>query len=136
MSVAAPLFAFALISLSPSVSPTPSLPRVQHLAPTTCIAPERTGIFRVFAAKPDGSQTVPAMLVLENIEGCLEASFVTYDRGPANIDHLSLSGDTLKGSLNVTGSPAQVTFKFSGSSVAGTIMERRQEWRVEGKRTT
>ena len=135
MSVAAPLFALALISLSPA--PTPSNARApHHRATTTCIAPERTGTFRIFAAKSDGSQAVPAMLVLENIEGCLEASFVTDDRGPALIDHLSQSGDTLKGSLNITGNPAQITFRFNGSAVAGTIVERRQEWRLEGKRTS
>ena len=61
---------------------------------------------------------------------------MTDDRGPAIIDHLSVSGDTLKGSLNVTGNPAQVTFRFNGNAVAGTIVERQQEWHVEGKRTS
>lgn len=131
----APLFAFAVISLSPA--PTPSVPRApHHRATTTCVSPERTGTFRIFAAKPDGSQAIPAILVLENINGCLEASLVTDDRGPALIDHLSMSGDTLKGSLNITGNPAQVTIRFNGTAVAGTIVDRRQEWRVEGNRTS
>ena len=135
MSVATPLFAFALISLP--FSSVPLAPRDSHHgAPTICIAPERTGTFRMFASKPDGSQLVAAMLLLENISGCLEASFVTNERGPAIIDRLSVTGDTLKGSLNVTGNPAQITLTFTGNLVAGTIVERRQEWRVEGKRTS
>jgi hypothetical protein len=135
MSIAAPLFALALIGLSSA--PTTSTPRApHHPAQATCIAPERTGTFRIFADKAKGSQSVPAILMLENVDGCLEASVVTDDRGPALIDHLSLSGDTLKGSLNITGNPAQVTLRFDGSAVVGTIVDRQQEWHVEGKRTS
>jgi hypothetical protein len=135
MSVALSVAALALIGLTPL--PSSPAPRAHpHVASTACVSPERTGTFRVFATKPDGSQALPALLILENIEGCLEATFVTDSRGPAIIDHLSVAGDTLKGSLNVIGNPAQVTFRFDGSTVAGTIVDRRQEWRVEGKRTS
>ena len=134
MSALASLVVLALI-LAPS--PAPATPRAPlHRVSAACISPDRTGTFRVFAAKPDGSQTVAAMLILENIGGCLEATFVTSDRGPAIIDHLSVSGDTLRGSLNITGNPAQVIFRFNGSDVVGTIIDRRQEWRVEGRRTS
>jgi hypothetical protein len=133
MSVIVPLVALALVSLSP-LSTHSTSHAVHRQAP--CIAPDRTGTFRLVAAKPDGSQAIPAILVLENIGGCLEASFVTDERGPAIIEHLSVSGDTLRGSLNVVGGSAQVTFRFDGSAVAGTIIERRQEWRIEGRRTS
>jgi hypothetical protein len=135
MPTAASLVALAFIGLS--TFPSAATPRAPHdrLA-AACISPERTGTYRVFASKPDGSQSVAAMLVLENIAGCLEASFLAGDRGPAIIDNLSVSGDTLRGSLNVTGNPARVTFQFNGNTVVGTIVDRRQEWRVEGKRTT
>lgn len=135
MSVALSVAALALIGLAPL--PSSPAPRAQRLAvPAACVSPERTGTFRVFATKPDGSQALPAMLILENIEGCLEATFVTENRGPAIIDHLSVAGDTLEGSLNVIGNRAHVTFRFDGSTVAGTIVDRREEWRVQGKRTS
>lgn len=138
MSVALSVAALALVGLSPLSSPSPSpAPRaVAHAPSTACVSPERTGTFRVFATKPDGSQALPAMLILENIEGCLEATFVTESRGPAIIDHLSVAGDTLEGSLNVVGNRAQVRLRFDGTTVAGTIVDRRDQWRVEGKRTS
>lgn len=137
MSVVTTLLALAFVGTAPSHPASSPTPRHSSSA---CVTPERTGTFRVLATKVDGTNPVPAMLLLENIEGCLEATFVTDDRGPAIIDHLSLSGDTLKGSLNVTGIAAQVTFRFTGNTVpgttvAGSIIERRQEWRVEGRRT-
>lgn len=137
MSVALPLFAGLLIGIAPSpTAPHRALDRAPDRASPVCIAPEYTGTFRLTAARSDGTQPLPAMLLLENIDGCLEATFVTDDRSPAMIDHLSLSGDTLKGSLNVSGNPAQVTFRFSGRSVTGTIVGRHREWRVDGKRTS
>src|SRR5262249_41940689 len=110
-----------------SSAATPLSPRDRPA--TACISPERTGTYRVFASRTDGSQAVAAMLVLENIGGCLEASFLAGDRGPVIIANLSVSGDTLRGSLNVTGNPARVTFQFNGNLVVGTIVDRRQEWR-------
>lgn len=136
MTIATSLAALAFVGLS-SFTARPVPPSApQPGAARACVAPERTGTFRLFASKADGTNPFPAVLLLENVEGCLEASFVTDARGPAFIDHLSVSGDTLTGSLNVTGSEARVTFRFSNTGVAGTIMEHKQEWRVEGKRTS
>jgi hypothetical protein len=79
---------------------------------------------------------VPALLLLENIEGCLEATFITDGSSPAAIDHLAKSGDSLQGRLNVTGFETQVTLRFDGSAIAGSIVSKRQSWKLEGHKTS
>jgi hypothetical protein len=74
--------------------------------------------------------------MLENIQGCLEVTFVTDGHGPAIIDHLTVSGDTIKGSLRLSTGTATVSFKFSDKDVAGSIVEGRREWTLEGRRTS
>ena len=83
-----------------------------------------------------GNEPNTAILMLENIQGCLEVTFVTEGNGPAIIDHVSLTGDTLKGSLRLTTGTAAVSFKFSDRDVAGSIVEGRREWTLEGRRTS
>jgi hypothetical protein len=131
--IAAQLAAAAIVAGAPSMSSTKPAP---SRAAETCVAPEHTGTFRVTASKVDGTQGVPALLLLENIEGCLEATFITDGSSPAAIDHLAKTGDALKGRLNVTGSDTQVTLRFDGSGVAGSIVGKRQEWKLEGRKTS
>ena len=131
--IIASLLSLALAGGGPT--PTPKL-SVRHIAQPTCIAPERTGTFRITATTATGGIGSPAMLVLENIEGCLEVTYVTDEKAPSVIDHLSQSTDMIRGQLNVTGSAAQVTLKFSGSNVAGSITQGKQEWRIEGRKTS
>ena len=131
--IIASMLSLALVGGAPT--PTPKV-SVQPKPQPACITPERTGTFRVTATKPDGMIGVPAILVLENIEGCLEVTYVTDEKAPAVIDHLSQSNDMLRGQLNVTGSAAQVTLRFNGSSVAGSITQGKQEWRIEGRKTS
>lgn len=113
-------------------SPTHATPRSSE----SCVAPEHTGTFRLMASKIDGTQGVPALLLLENIEGCLEATFITDGSNPAAIDHLAKSGDAIQGRLNVTGSETQVTIRFDGSVVAGSIVGKKQSWKIEGRKTS
>jgi hypothetical protein len=100
-----------------------------------CIAPEQTGTFRIIATKSDGKAGALALLLLENIGGCLEATFVTDDRGPAAIDSLTLTNGTLTGRLNVTGEFARLTAKFEGTTVAGSIVAKKSQWKLEGRKT-
>src|SRR5581483_4519233 len=107
-------------------APIPPTHVARHTS-ETCVTPEQTGTFRVTASKVDGTQGVPAVLLLENIEGCLEATFITDGSSPAAIDHLAVSKDALEGRLNVTGSEAKVTLHFDGRGVAGSIVGKKQE---------
>ena len=100
-----------------------------------CISPEQTGTFRLVATKTDGTSGALALLLLENINGCLEATFVTDERGPAAIDSLSFTNGTLTGRLNVTGEFAKLTAKFDGTNVAGSIVAKKAQWRLEGRKT-
>jgi hypothetical protein len=132
MFIVAQLAAAALMA-APKVPASTAAPT---RAAAVCIAPEHTGTFRVTASKIDGTEGVPALLLLESIDGCLEATFVTDGSSPAAIDHLSKSGEALQGRLNVTGSETQVTLRFDGTSVAGSIVGKRQTWKLEGRKTS
>lgn len=131
--LAAAFVAGAPFSPMSPVSPAPTMP---SRSVEGCITPEHTGTFRVTASKVDGTQGIPALLVLENVEGCLEATFITDGSSPAAIDHLAKAGDALQGRLNVTGSETQVTLRFEGSGVAGSIVGKRQSWKLEGRKTS
>src|SRR5437016_2398370 len=96
MTVAAVVLGLALVGGTAVHSSSPAPARASaRPAAQACIAPDRTGTFRLTAVKTNGSDPQPAMLVLENIDGCLEVTFVTDERAPAIVDELSLSGDTL-----------------------------------------
>jgi hypothetical protein len=101
-----------------------------------CVAATRTGTYRVLAIGLRGNEPRAAMLVLENIEGCLEVTFVTDGVGPAIIDRLTLTDDSLKGSMRISSGTAAVSLQFSDKNVAGSIVEGKHEWKLEGRRTS
>ncbi|MGH7620665.1 MAG: hypothetical protein ACREPM_25920 [Gemmatimonadaceae bacterium] len=129
------LIAAAFVASGP-LAPTTSAHAHGARADESCVAPEHTGTFRVTASKVDGTQGVPALLLLENIDGCLEATFITDGSSPAAIDHLAKSGDAIEGRLNVTGFETQVTLRFDGATVAGSIVGKQQQWKLEGRKTS
>jgi hypothetical protein len=105
-------------------------------ATRSCITPTRTGTFRMLAVNAKSNDPSTAILMLEDIQGCLEVTFVTQGNGPAIIDGVSVSGDTLKGSLHLSTGKAAVSFKFTEREVAGSIVEGRHVWTLEGRRTS
>jgi hypothetical protein len=133
MTIATTLLALALIGGERAHAR--SAP-VDSVGARSCISPTRTGTYRVLALSTKGNEPRAAMLVLENIQGCLEVTFVTDGVGPAIIDRLSLTENTLKGSLQLSTGTAQVSFQFSDKEVAGSIVEGRREWKLEGRRTS
>jgi len=134
MMIAATVFALSLLGGEPAHAR--AIPVDSGGATSTCITPTRTGTFRLLAMSKKGNEPNTAILMLENIQGCLEVTFVTEGNGPAIIDHVSITGDTLKGSLRLTTGTAAVSFKFSDKDVAGSIVEGRREWTLEGRRTS
>ena len=102
----------------------------------SCITPTRTGTYRILAISKKGNEPRAAMLVLENIQGCLEVTFVTDGVGPAIIDRLSLTENTLKGSMRLSTGTATVSFQFSDKDVSGSIVEGKHEWKLDGRRTS
>ncbi|HWH50402.1 MAG TPA: hypothetical protein VN651_02590 [Gemmatimonadaceae bacterium] len=125
---AAPVIA-ALSLFGGALSPRPA-------APAGCITPAQTGTYRVVAMKPDSSSARQAMLVLENIDGCLEASLITDDRGPAVINRVVISGDTLRGSVRTESGNGTIELRFTPTEVTGSIVDGRQHWRLAGRRTS
>jgi len=134
MLIAATVFALSLFGGDPALAR--AIPVDSGATTSTCITPTRTGTFRLLAMSKRGNEPNAAILMLENIQGCLEVTFVTDGHGPAIIDHLTVSGDTIKGSLRLSTGTATVSFKFSDKDVAGSIVEGRREWTLEGRRTS
>ena len=105
-------------------------------APThSCAAPAHTGTFRVTATTADSSNSKVGMIILENIDGCLEATMITDEGGPAIIDHLMITGDTITGSVRMTSGIGRVSLNVTEAGIAGSIVEGRHQWRVAGRRT-
>ena len=125
-----------LVALAGSPVVLPAQPSIHARAPESCVAPEHTGTFRLTASRVDGTQGIPALLLLENIDGCLAATLITDGSNPAAIDRLAKSGETLQGRLNVTGAEGRVTLRFDGSAVDGSIVAKRQEWKLSGRKTS
>ena len=134
MSVAATLLALALFA-GDTTTPRPAAPKLAA-TPSSCVAPARTGTFRMITTRLDGTYVRPALLVLENIDGCLEATFVTDGSSPAIIDRLEVDGNDLRGALKLSNGEAKFSVHFGESTVAGSITEGRQQWKVEGRRTS
>jgi len=106
-----------------------------HLGPQ-CVSAERTGTFRVTTQKPGGRDLGLGLIVLENIDGCLEATFITDNAGPAIIDGLSITNGTLNGALRLSTGSAKVSLRFEGTSIAGSIVQGRNEWSIAGRKTS
>lgn len=108
-----------------------------HITRTkSCVAPQRTGTFRVITKATNGAVGSPAILMLENIDGCLEATYVTDESSPVLIDELNVSGNSLKGSMRTSSGAAKVTLDFDGTMVEGSIVQGHRTWLVEGRKTS
>jgi hypothetical protein len=116
-----------LAALAIAAAPAPAV---------SCQAPIHTGTFRITAVTRDSSTAKIGMILLENVEGCLEASVVTDEGGPAIIDHVVLKDDTLTGSLRMHRGDARITLRFTAAGLEGTIGEGKTEWKLAGRRTS
>jgi hypothetical protein len=102
----------------------------------SCMSPAKTGTFRVTAMTLDSTNAKVGIILLENVNGCLEATFVTDDAGPAIIDHLALTGDEITGSVRMMKGTGHVSMHVTEAGIAGSIMDGKREWRLSGKRTS
>ena len=133
MTLAAALLALALTG--GESAPARAIP-VDSAVARSCITPARTGTYRILAISKKGNEPRAALLVLEDIQGCLEVTFVTDGVGPAIIDRLSLTDTTLKGSMRLSTGTAVVSIQFSEKDVSGSIVEGKHEWKLDGRRTS
>ncbi|HXT16381.1 MAG TPA: hypothetical protein VN706_12165 [Gemmatimonadaceae bacterium] len=101
-----------------------------------CPTPTQTGTYRFTALTKDSTNAKIGMIVLENIEGCLEATMLTDDAGPAIIDHLAVNDGVLTGVLRVSNGMAKVTLRFTPSGIAGSIVDGKKEWNLAARRTS
>lgn len=97
-----------------------------------CPSPTQTGTFRFTALTKDSTNAKIGMIVLENIQGCLEATVLTDEGGPAIIDHIEVAGDMLTGNIRVSNGTAKVTLKFTaaGSPGRSSMAGRNGAWRA------
>jgi hypothetical protein len=126
------ILAFTLLGSNPKRVPA------SHVMPAAkvCVSAERTGTFRVVTKHQGSTALGLGLVVLENIDGCLEVTFITDEAGPAIIEEVSVTGDTLKGTLKLSSGSAKMMLQFAGANVAGSIVQGRNEWSVEGHKTS
>lgn len=135
--IASTLFLATALLGGPSPKPAAHTTHdTQNTAAKSCIAPEHTGTFRVMTTSPSGAVGAPAILMLENIYGCLEATYVTDESSPVIIDQLRVTGNSLNGSMRTSSGAAKVSLDFDGSHVGGSIVQGRQTWIVDGRKTS
>lgn len=102
----------------------------------SCIAPTQTGVFRITAMTKDSSNASVGLVLLENVNNCLEASIVAEDAGPAIIEKVALSDGVLTGRVHMRDGFADVSLKISSSDINGSITAGKKLWLVSGLRTT
>jgi hypothetical protein len=133
MTLTATVLALALVGGDPK----PTAAQAMMAAPThACVAADRTGTFRVVTKKNGITDIGLGVIILENIDGCLEATFITDNATPAVIDGLTLSGNTLNGALKLSTGSAKLSLLFAGASVEGSIVQGRNRWTVQGRKTS
>ena len=133
MLISSALLALSLAAAAPS--PDSLAPHVAH-GGKQCVSTERTGTFRVTTQKANGHDLGLGLIVLENIDGCLEATFITDNAGPAIIDGISMANGVLKGDLRLSSGSAKVSLQFEGGTIAGSIVQGRNSWTISGRKTS
>ncbi len=118
------LFATALLSLALAAGPE-----------RNCPAPSQTGTFRITAVSRDSSAATVGLVLLENVNDCLEASLLIQDGGPTFIDKVKLDGDLLTGELRLTRGTAKVSLRLTPKDINGSIVDGTRVWRISGRRT-
>lgn len=104
--------------------------------PPSCATPTQTGSYRFTALNKDSTNAVVGMIVLENIDGCLEATVLTDNAKASVVDHLALADDVLTGNVRVPNGSAKVTLRLTGSGLTGSIVDGRSEWKIAARRTS
>ena len=74
MLIAASVFALSMFGGDPAHAR--AIPVDSTSSTRACITPTRTGTFRLLALSKKGNEPNTAILMLENIQGCLEVTFV------------------------------------------------------------
>jgi hypothetical protein len=107
-----------------------------HAAAPRCVTAERTGTFRVSTRQVGRNDVGLGLLILEDINGCLEATYISDNASAAAIDGLSMSDNTLRGALSLPTGSAKLELQFVGKDVEGSIVQGRNQWSVEGRKTS
>jgi hypothetical protein len=75
------------------------------------------------------------MIVLENVDGCLEATMLTDATAPTIIEHAAVTDRGLTGTVYVSSRPVKVTLDFAPAGATGSIVgariassARRRRW--------
>ena len=121
----ASLIAASLLATSPAPTPAPS-----------CQAPTHTGTFRFTALAKDSSVAAVGMIVLENIDGCLEATMLTDASAPVYIEHAAINDHELTGTVYVSKATAKLTLDFVPAGATGSIVGAGIQWKLAAQRTS
>ena len=103
-------------------------------APRPCGDSVKAGTFRLVVTSEKGAVT-EALLVLERVEGCLEATFIADGVPASNMRLVSVVDGVVTGQLRMTDGVATATMRLTDNGINGDIARGKSLWRVTGKRT-
>ena len=118
------LFAIAAAA-SVNAAPTPR-DTASH-----CVATPVTGAYRAML-KTD-NQTVPALIVIERVQGCASVLLIMDRVSPISV--ITVNGSRLNGKLSTEQGTAAVTIDLTGDMVSGTIADGKTRWSLDGRRS-
>ena len=106
----------------------------QSRATALCDQSIKTGTYRIILT---GDKVAPmeALLVLERLEGCLEATFIADGSPASGMQLVSVTDGMITAKLRTQNGDATIRFKPSDAGVTGDVAQGRRTWKVEGKKT-
>jgi len=108
--------------------------RAQESTAPVCDQTVKPGTYRI-VLKNEKLAPMVALLVLERLERCLEATFIA-EGSPASGMHLvSVKDSVITARLRTAEGLATVTFRLQDNGLTGDVAEGKRIWRVEGKKT-
>lgn len=106
----------------------------QSQAAALCDQSIKTGTYRIVLTS-DKVAPMEALLVLERLEGCLEATFIADGSPASGMQLVSVSEGVITAKLRTPSGDATIKFKPGDAGVTGDIAQGRRVWKVEGRKT-
>jgi hypothetical protein len=106
----------------------------QSRATVLCDQSIKPGTYRIFLTS-DKVAPMAALLLLERLEGCLEATFIADGSPASGMELVSVSEGVITAKLKTSDGMATVRFKPGDAGITGDIAQGKRIWKVEGKKT-
>jgi len=123
------------LTLAPVANAADTIRRAAGDTTAAACAPiVRTGTYRIVMAR-DGEVPKLALLVLERSAGGESVTLVT-EQSSAVLLVRSMDEGKLAGTMQTERGAAEVTIKFGGEAISGTVQRGKKSWTVSGEKTS